>query len=139
MGTTVSGHPRAGIDYMTSAQPPLAVLVDVSPRLSASIVPVLLHSGYEVTSIIEIDAHITNATMMLVEGDRGARMRQLARRTRTLNQFGAIVGVMNWWNEDEPEARRVTDAMLHAPVRPDHIQALVSTVSARTVASAVSA
>jgi hypothetical protein len=128
--TTVHAPPRAASSTRRSKASPAAFLVEPSVVVSASLLGLLEPQGYEVCIASDPMEALDDATLVVVEADRGARTIALIKRLSALRPDLPIVAVLPWWNDDEAEIVRVARFILHVPVRDDQLQGLADLAAA---------
>jgi hypothetical protein len=121
--TTLPAPARTASVNALSHQTAVALLIEPSACVSASILQPLELQGYEVRVAEDLTEALA-AALVVVEADRGARCIALVKRLHALAPDIPIVGVLPWWNDDEAEVVRIARFILHVPVRDDQVQAL---------------
>ena len=107
----------------------IALLVEPSVEVCASVLGTLEAHGYEVRVARDLAEELDGATLVLVEADRGARALGLIRRVQALRPDLPLACVLGWWDDDEGEACRLCRFILHVPVREDQLQGLAEFAS----------
>ena len=110
---------------------PRAVLLDVSAALRDRLGPALRKAGYDVVDAPDIDERVVQAALVVIEAARGPRALANARTLRRLAGGPLVLGVVGWWSEMEPDVRRVSDAVLHVPVRDTQLRAVLGALPVR--------
>lgn len=118
---------------------PIALLVQPSKPTLLSIDATLATHGFEILITEELPDAFDRAALLLVEADRGGRAFALSRLAHELCPELPIVGVLNWWNEDERLFDGIADLIVHVPLREDQVAALerFATTVAQRCAGAV--
>jgi len=122
--TTLEAPLRSAAVVPPPALSPVAVLVEPSVGVCASVLGLLEPQGYEVRVARDLAAELDGAALVLVEADRGARTIGLIKRIRALHPDLPIACVLGWWDDDEGEACRICRFILHVPTRDDQLQGL---------------
>jgi len=128
--TTVHAPSRPASATRPPINSPTAVLIEPSVGVSASLLGLLEPQGYDVRTVSDPWEAIDDATLVVVEADRGARTIALIKRLSALRPDLPIVAVLSWWNDDEAEIVRVVRFILHVPVRDDQLQGLAGLAGA---------
>jgi hypothetical protein len=121
--TTLRAPARTASANALFNQTAVALLIEPSACVSASILEPLELQGYEVR-VAEDWTEAVNAALVVVEADRGAGTVALVKRLHALDPDLPIIGVLSWWNDDEAEIVRIARFILHVPVRDDQVQSL---------------
>lgn len=111
--------------------PPLAVLLNVSADTRAALERALCDCGLKVVERPCVDERVQRAAVVVIEGGRGPRSLDEARVLRRRGGGPIVLGVVGWWSENEPDVRRVTDAVLHMPLRVQQIHAVLAAFPGR--------
>ena len=110
--------PAAGLS------PPLAVLIEPSDVVSAHVTDLLTSQGFRICIADGVTDDLANASLAIVEADRGSRTFGLIRRIHALRPELPIAGVLPWWADDEADLHGVARYILHVPVRDDQLRGL---------------
>ena len=128
--TTAPTTPIPSTDPAPSIRP-RAVLLDVSPALCDRLRPALREAGYDVVDVPDIDERVVQAALVVIEAARGPHALANARALRRLAGGPLVLGVVGWWSELEPDVARVSDAVLHVPVREAQLRAVLGALPGR--------
>jgi hypothetical protein len=102
---------------------PVAVLIEPSAQVMGVLVDALTAEGFEVRTVEGLPPDLADASLIVVEADRGGRAIVLSHAVHGRRPEVPIAGVLRWWNEDERDLADVAGLIVHVPVRDDQIQA----------------
>ncbi len=117
----IVGEPRA-----ISPDPHRAVLIGVSATVRSVLRPALRAAGFDVVEFAAIGECVERPALIVVEAEHDPRIVSAVRAAFGSADAPAIIGVVGWWSDHEPEVARLTDAVLHVPLRDYQVRAVIS-------------
>ena len=135
MSTVLPRHPAVVEPGFLPSGPARAVLIGLTPSVRAALLPALRSAGFDVLESTSLEEEYDcRAAVVVVEADHDPRLISAVRATCRAKGDPFVVGVAGWWSEHEPEVARLADAVLHIPLRPAQVQAVIEALPVRAAA-----
>jgi hypothetical protein len=90
------------------------LLLDVSPRVRAALLPILAAAGLEAAPD---DGPPYDGAVYIIEADRGAGLLTITRELRRRAEGALVFALTGWWSDVEHDLKHMADAVLHVPLR----------------------
>ena len=125
MSAILARNPAAVAPQVLPPGPPRAVLIGVTATVRTALLPALRSAGFDVLETASIEEYAGSAAVVVVEADHDPRLVNAVRGVCRSKGGPFVVGVVGWWSDHEPEVARLADAVLHVPLRPAQVQAVI--------------
>lgn len=129
MAAIHSLHPPGSPPAAIHTGPPRAVLIDPAQRLHGLLAPGLAGLGLSVGD--DFGPSPFDADVIVIDIEGAPLALDGARAARTGGRDLTVIGVIGWWSEHDPDARRGVDIVLHAPLRLPEVEQALRMLAAR--------